>query len=124
MGYHKSRLLELKQSTQETGMIFDYRKHRASRGLGNILRALNEMTRGIEVPAKVPDYPPANPRASAFPAGPIGAVAGVTAGLGEGDRVRLVRPFWGMPDPDTGVLVQDWGAQDAGRRPTYRAGSN
>ena len=124
MGYHKSRLLELKQSTQETGMIFDYRKHRASRGLGNILRALNGMTRGIEGLAKVPDYPPASPWARTFPAGAFGAAAGVTAGLGEGDRVRLVRPFWGVPDPDTGVLVQDWDAEDAGQRPTYRAGSN
>ena len=56
-------------------MIFDYRKHRASHRLGSILRAFNEMTRGIEVLAKVPDYPAANPRASAFPAGTIGAVA-------------------------------------------------
>jgi hypothetical protein len=105
-------------------MIFDYRKHRASRGLGNILRALNGMTRGIEGLAKVPDYPSASPWASTFPAGTFGAAAGVTAGLGEGDRVRLVRPFWGVPDPDTGVLVQDWDAKDAGQRPTYRAGSN
>jgi hypothetical protein len=110
-------------------MIFDYRKHRASRGLGNILRVLNEMTRGIEVLTRVPDHPPASPWASAFPAGTITAgeppgPAGVAAGLGEGDRVKLVRPFWGVLDPDTGVLVQDRDAQDAGERPTYRAGSN
>jgi len=110
-------------------MIFDYRKHRASLGLGNILRVLNEMTRGPEVLAKEPDYPPASPWASVFPAGTtatgeLPAPAGAAAGLGEGDRVRLVRPFWGVLDPDTGVLVQNQDAQDAGERPTYRAGSN
>jgi hypothetical protein len=110
-------------------MIFDYRKHRASHGLGNFLRVLNEMARGIEVPAKVPGYPPASPWTSAFPAGTAGpgewpVPAGAPAGLGEGDRVKLVRPFWGVPDPDTGVLVPDRDAEGAGARPTYRAGSN
>jgi hypothetical protein len=110
-------------------MIFDYRKHRASHGLGTLLRVLNEMTRGIEAPAKAPDYPPASPWASVPGTGTIGtaevpAPAGAPAGLGEGDRVRLVRPFWGVPDPDTGVLVRDRDAEDAGARPTYPAGSN
>jgi hypothetical protein len=113
-------------------MMFDYRKPRASRGLGNILRALNEMTRGIGVLARAPDFP-VSPWASAVPAAavstgaPAASVstgAGVSAGLGEGDRVKLVRPFWGVPDPDTGVLVPDPDARDAGQRPTYRAGSN
>jgi hypothetical protein len=110
-------------------MIFDYRKHRAARGLGNILRVFNEMTRGIDVLAKAPDYPPVSPWPGAFAAGTIATGelpgrAGVPAGLGEGDRVKLVRPFWGVPDPETGVLRPDRDAQDAGERPTYRAGSN
>jgi hypothetical protein len=93
-------------------MIFDYRKHRASHGVGNLLRVLNEITRGIEAPAKAPDYPALSPWASVLGAGTIatGEVpvpAGAPASLGEGDRVKLVRPFWGMPDPDTGVLVRD-----------------
>ena len=110
-------------------MIFDYRKHRASHRLGSILRAFNEMTRGIEVLARVPDYPSASPWASALGAGTSAAgelpfPAGVPAGLGEGDRVKLARPFWGVLDPDTGVLVRDRDAEGAGERPTYRAGSN
>ena len=110
-------------------MIFDYRKHRASHGLGNLLRALNEMTRRSGVPPKVPDYPPVSPWANTLGAGTIAAgeppvPARTLAGLGEGDRVTLVRPFWGVPDPDTGVLVRDRDAEDAGARPTYRAGSN
>jgi len=48
-------------------MIFDYRKHRASHRLGSILRAFNEMTRGIEVLARVPDYPSASPWAEQAP---------------------------------------------------------
>ena len=50
-------------------MIFDYRKHRASHGLGNLLRVFNGITRGIEVPVKVPDYPPASPWARVLVAG-------------------------------------------------------
>ena len=110
-------------------MIFNYRKHRASHGVGNLLRVLNEITRGIEAPAKAPDYPALSPWASALGAGTIGtgegsAPAGAPASLGEGDRVKLVRPFWGMADPDTGVLVRERDAEDAGARTTYRAGSN
>jgi hypothetical protein len=110
-------------------MIFDYRKHRASHGLGNFLRALSEMTQGIEAPAKAPDGPPVSPRASALGAGTIAAgevpgTARAPAGLGEGDRVKLIRPFWGVPDPDTGVLVRNRDAEDAGAQPTYPAGSN
>jgi hypothetical protein len=110
-------------------MIFDYRKHRASHGLGNFLRVLNEITRGIEAPAKAPDYPALSPWANVLGAGTIGTGEGpgparAPTNLGEGDRVKLVRPFWGIPDPDTGVLVRDRDAEDAGARPTYRAGSN
>jgi hypothetical protein len=109
-------------------MIFDYRKHRASHGLGNLLRVLNGMTRGIEASAKAPDYPAVSPWAGVLGAGTIAAgegpgSAGAPASLGEGDRVKLVRPFWGMSDPDTGVLVRDRDAEDAGAQPTYRAGS-
>ncbi len=110
-------------------MIFDYRKHRASHGLGNLLRALNERARAIEGPARVPHYLSASPWASAFPAGTVATgelpvPVRAPAGLGEGDRVKLVRPFWGLPDPDTGVLVRDLDAEGAGARPTYQAGSN
>jgi hypothetical protein len=110
-------------------MIFDYRKHRASHGLGYFLRVLNEITRGIEAPAKAPDYPALSPWANVLGAGTIGTGEGpgparAPTNLGEGDRVKLVRPFWGIPDPDTGVLVRDRDAEDAGARPTYRAGSN
>jgi hypothetical protein len=110
-------------------MIFDYRKHRASHGLGNLLRVLNGITRGIEASAKAPDYPALSPWASVLGAGKIGTGEGrgpgrASATLGEGDRVKLVRPFWGISDPDTGVLVRDRDAEDAGARPTYRAGSN
>jgi hypothetical protein len=81
------------------------------------------------VPAKVPDCPPVIPWASALGAGTIAAgevpvTARAPAGLGEGDRVKLIRPFWGVPDPDTGVLVRNRDAEDAGAQPTYPAGSN
>lgn len=44
-------------------------------------------------------------------------------GFSEGDRVMLVEPFWGEPDPDTGTLLKDWGGPDRGDPPTYPAGS-
>ena len=44
-------------------------------------------------------------------------------GFSEGDRVRLAKPFWGEPDPDTGALLKDWGGPDRGDPATYPAGS-
>jgi hypothetical protein len=44
-------------------------------------------------------------------------------GFSEGDRVRLAKPFWGEPDPDTGTLLKDWSGPDRGDPPTYLAGS-
>ncbi|MGP4102979.1 hypothetical protein [Nonomuraea sp. KM90] len=44
-------------------------------------------------------------------------------GFSEGDRVRLVKPFWGEIDPSTGVLMKDWAGQDKGSEPLYAAGA-
>ncbi len=44
-------------------------------------------------------------------------------GFAEGDRVRLAKPFWGEPDPDTGTLLRDWSGPDKGDAPAYPAGS-
>ncbi len=82
------------------------------------------MTRGIEGSAKAPDYRGrVNGRALGDRTIRRRAGGGEPLSLGEGDRVSLVRPCWGMPEPDTGVLVQTGtlGMRDAA---TYRAGSN
>jgi hypothetical protein len=44
-------------------------------------------------------------------------------GFAEGDRVRLAKPFWGEPDPDTGTLLRDWSGPDRGGARLIRPGA-
>lgn len=71
---------------------------------------------GAALKAETPDdLTTGQPRTSAIPA--------ESTGYSEGDRVRLAKPFWGEPDPDTGTIMKDWDGPHTGDAPTYPAGS-